>query len=769
MTTMCQRVGVLLAVAVLFGSQTAWAQAVFRVSSSTTTVVRTGHAEPVGALTFWVAGGMTVEGTIEIDLRPALLTSDEDDICVSTGSSCIPGSDTMDAFSPTVDRAAGRVRLRVPPGLGPGTLLTVNGLLLSVPASGIESLEARISADGNRLAASSTPVIDRVADAIVIDPSTDFLYTYNASRARVDDLGDFTFSEGFAEAFEHPNGGTEIIFQASSLPRNTQLRFPAEIESQSSDATLETASGDEITLVSGGIRDRVVYTFTSSASSRAVVDEFSFRPVLERTGAPGAGTGFYQVTIGPVGSVSSRVVPRYEEFLLPALDPGPPPTTFLFPVERGVAAQSFTVSNTAPGEVLLTIQAFDEDGDLLENADVAGERAHRLGSQQSLTFDLEAMFGRGATPATVASVAIESRSDRPVATAIGTTPGGAFATHSQTPVGSAYFPFDRRSSGEMPLVSVAGDGAANFASLWTLMDTAGTVQAEAVWEAAAGGAVRGSVDTLFGVDANAVPLAGYVHVEAIGTRFRGSLVDNPGAGTHAVPPLLASGSGQVMFPYFVAGGGYNTVVTLANVSEHTALVTSTAFDASGAEIAPGFTTRIAPQTLVKLDWAAMLGAGQLRQGYFTLGVEPTVRPTNPFASGPRLAGAVLVEAPGSRAGAPLLQARRDEFFFTPVRSDSEEYTGLVILNEGTDEMEVHIEAYAANGRLLDATGEEEEELVIAGRAARIGLLRELLPGLGLADGGYVRVASTSTRMRVFALRGRLDGSQLLYLSPQTAP
>ena len=183
MTTMRQRAGVLLAFAVLFGSQTAWAQAVFRVSSSTTTVIRTGHAEPVGELTFWVDGGITVEGTIEIDLRPAVLTSDEDDICVSTGATCIPGSGTTGAFSPTVDRAAGRVRLRVPPGLGPGTLVTVSGLLLSVPASGIERLEARISADGNRLAASSTPVIERVADAIVIDPSTDF-YTPTTRPAR---------------------------------------------------------------------------------------------------------------------------------------------------------------------------------------------------------------------------------------------------------------------------------------------------------------------------------------------------------------------------------------------------------------------------------------------------------------------------------------------------------------------------------------------------------------------------------------------------------
>ena len=207
-------------------------------------------------------------------------------------------------------------------------------------------------------------------------------------------------------------------------------------------------------------------------------------------------------------------------------------------------------------------------------------------------------------------------------------------------------------------------------------------------------------------------------------------------------------------------------MTLINASEHTALVTATAFDASGAEIAPGFTMRIAPQAMGDLDWAAILGAGNRSNGYFTLDVEPSVRPTNPFAGGPRLAGAVRIEAPGSRAAAPLLQARRDEFFFTPVRSDSEEYTGFAIINEGPDEMAVHIEAYAANGRMLDAT---EEELVIAGRAARIGLLRELLPDLDSADGGYARVASTSTRMWVFAVRGRLDGSRLLYLSPQTVP
>ena len=112
------------------------------------------------------------------------------------------------------------------------------------------------------------------------------------------------------------------------------------------------------------------------------------------------------------------------------------------------------------------------------------------------------------------------------------------------------------------------------------------------------------------------------------------------------------------------------------------------------------------------------------------------RPTrpHPFVSVPPLAGAVRIEAPGSRAAAALTNEHGDEFFFTPVRSDEHEYTGLSILNEGPEEMEVLIEAYAADGELLDAA-----ELIVAGSATRIGLLQEFLPDLGSADGGYVRV------------------------------
>ena len=260
-----------------------------------------------------------------------------------------------------------------------------------------------------------------------------------------------------------------------------------------------------------------------------------------------------------------------------------------------------------------------------------------------------------------------------------------------------------------------------------------------------------------------MPLAGYVRVESIEAQFRGNLVDNPGEETLAVPALGATRRSRAVFPYFVIGGGYNTIVTLINASEQTAAVTATAFDADGAKIAPGFTTRILPQTMEELDWAAILGTGSLRQGYFALDVVQADRP-HPFASVPHLAGAVRIEAPGSRTAAALINGRGDEFFFTPVRSDGDEYTGLSILNEGQEEIEVLIEAYATDGELLDAA-----ELMVAGRASRIGLLRELLPDLGAAAGGYVRVTSTSIQMRTLALRGRLDGTRLLHLAAQTAP
>ena len=388
-----------------------------------------------------------------------------------------------------------------------------------------------------------------------------------------------------------------------------------------------------------------------------------------------------------------------------------------------------------------------------------------LEARQTLTFDLETMFGAGATAGTVASVAIKSSNERPVATKIGTTAGGAYAVDSQAPVEPAYFPFDRHSAGEMPLVSVAGAGAADFESRWTLMDTAGVEQASAVREAGSGGGRGG------------VPWTPCSASQPRRCRWQATCAWNrQRPSSRETSSIIRArcrtqyqhwgrrGAAGTVFPYFVIGGGYNTVVTLINASDETAAVTATAFDADGGENRTGVhdpdraTDHGRSGTGRRFSEPAACAKGISRW----MSCRPLDRTRSPAC---RIwPGPVRIEAPGSRAAAALTNEHGDEFFFTPVRSDEHEYTGLSILNEGPEEMEVLIEAYAADGELLDAA-----ELIVAGRASGIGLLRELLPELGSAAGGYVRVLSTSIQMRTLALRGRLDGTGLLHLTAQTAP
>ena len=211
----------LLALSVLAGGRTAWAQATFIVSSAPSTVIRTGHTEPVGDLTFFVVSGTTVAGIIEIDLSPAVLTSDTAVISASGGFSATD-------FSTTMDSEAGRVELHVPAGMGPETSVNVKGLRVSVQESGSETLDARISTVTNRLTSGNRviQVIAGVTDAIVVDPSTDPVYSFSTGRVLVDPLGNFTFSEGFAGAFSDDRDAgqttsTEIVFQASSLSPET--------------------------------------------------------------------------------------------------------------------------------------------------------------------------------------------------------------------------------------------------------------------------------------------------------------------------------------------------------------------------------------------------------------------------------------------------------------------------------------------------------------------------------------------------------------------
>ena len=173
----------------------------------------------MGALSFSVISGTTVDEIIPIDLSPAVLTGDAAAIGLSTNGVQATG------FSAMVDPDAGQVRLHVPGGVGPGTLVSLEGLRISVPASGIETLDARFSTTKNRLVARKPgrpghrTSRRRHRHRSFDDP----VYTYSSGRVLNDHLGHFTFSEGFARAFLE-NGGPGRPPQRKSFSRRP--RYP---------------------------------------------------------------------------------------------------------------------------------------------------------------------------------------------------------------------------------------------------------------------------------------------------------------------------------------------------------------------------------------------------------------------------------------------------------------------------------------------------------------------------------------------------------------
>ncbi len=792
------RAGRLLAAIVLAGGA-AHAQATFSLSSSTNMVVSTGHAEPLGAITFTVSSGTSTAGAFEVDLGSDIVLTTPENAIVVTPSTGAPTT----GYSASQDEERGIITVNLPAGLTQGQSVTVEGVRFSVPASGITTLTAGISSSVHRLGQldRQVQVLGGVMQGLILDAESDSSFAFTSRGVASDQLGNFTFNEGFASAWVDEtasgvSGPTQIVFRVPSLPANTQLVFPASIDSGvGSTLVLNDCDWQNVDIstceardVDAGLQeDPVIYEFVGAeggASSR-VLDGFSFRPTLN-TDQPGVGTGYFQVSLGPIGALEptmdlpSTARPRYDALWLPASGPGGPRSkTLRFTVDPEAESQTFTVSNVGTGAAPLTLTAIGADGETVEAAGVDGEVSRTLGGQRTLTFTLADTFGTAATRDNVAWVEVVAASDRIVGASTGAVADGDYTVHSQTPISPAFFPFNRADSTQVPVLSVVGESPEATDWEWTLYDDAGMEQARVTTEdAEPGAAVRGALHDVFGVDVSTLPLAGHVRVESDDADFRGAIVDNPGALAHSTPALLRSSVRRRVYPYFSKGAGYDTIVTLVNGSDQNAFARLTAYGADGMELGSRV-TNVPSNTMDELSWGEILGPDTFQWGWFDVEVRGTT--ASPFATPPRVAAAVRVEAVGdSRASSPLSVGRGDELFFTPVRSSDTEYTGLAILNGGSEEMTVTVEAWSADGEML-ASSEEE----IAADAVVIAALRTLLAPdedpdptpdpeavdesyMG-QDGGYVRVSTESTRMMAIGFLGRVDRGRLTYLHPQTAP
>jgi hypothetical protein len=565
---------------------------------------------------------------------------------------------------------------------------------------------------------------------------------------------------------------TQVIFKVTGLPDNVTLTFPA-VLTGSNGALLTTQSGLPVVLTNQPGNNQVIYIFADSFLGQTAVDTFSVTPGIDTTGPAGGGTVFVQATLGPIGAAvpstqfPSADIPRYAEQLVPVSPFGPSfVRSIVFPISSAASTARISVSNASTGSGAFTFRARSADGSLATGTDVNSETSTTLQSHQTTVFSLTQAFGSGASPANVTSVEVISANPQFVATSIMTTSGGSSTLQALDEAKQLYVPFERRSATDVPVMSVSNadiDVASLNIILWSSTGTSMGLVSRSI---PVHGISSEPLTTLFGLAAGALPLSGYIQINANNALVRASVMNNPATLTDEIPGMSISNQGRMTFPYFAFGQGYDTVVTIVNaMSTLPAKITVTIVRGDGTAF-PGLSpvVRQVP-ALNRSDFSlnSLFGSGLsgVTTGSLVVAVE---NGTNPAGDVPFVVGTVRVKTDQGSTTAPLKLSSANELFLTPSVESSTEFTGVAVFNPGLTSISVAVELYASNGTRLGSS-----IFVLAPGAIRSRLLRELASNALPHDGGLVHVVSTGGPVSVVGYRGTLSLTQLLHLRGQAIP
>jgi hypothetical protein len=766
----------LFAIVFGFGQSPANAQATFQVSSSATTITKIGHTELVGFATFTVASGTTQAGTMEFFIPNVQITNDTSSGIAITGTG---GLATATIASVIGDN--GIVIINIPAGAGTGASATLSGVRISAVGKTFSTLDAFISPTGNSIFAgqNSVRIVRGVADGLTVDSSSQTIVTVNNGVVVVAPAA-FIVTEGWERAFSSAIGQagqtkkTQVIFKAIGLPDNVSLTFPSPVTSNTG-ATLVTLSGMPEALTNQSSSQRVVYEFNDSATSPTTIDSFSITPTFDFTGTPGTGTAVIQAALGPIGAAvpdttsPSTAIPRFAELFLPPLSsiPNAPPvtTTLTLSVPGSIDDETITISNTGSGGAIATIRARREDGTLSTGSNLTNEVTRNLSSRQTTTVSLKDLFGPGATVSGISAVDVVSESNGLVVDSIGSAGGRRFGNPRMQEGSVIYVPFDRRTSTDIPLLTLHDTSNSSSNVSITLRTSAGGTVSTAQRTVSALGAVRESFSTLF--PSISLPLEGYIVIKA-SSAVRSLLINNPASRPDEITTLFSVSNSPTVFPFFAFGGGYSTVLQLINPSDTQGeRVILAAYSTNGTSLsAQPYIQTLAASEKRNFDFASIFAIGSATVpsvGYFSLALESLIV-SNPFANGPQVFGVVRIGTSAFSTVIPFSADVGGQFYLTPAAETSSTYTGLAIANLGSSAASVTVDAFSASGTSLGTT-----TFSLNSNTARIQLLRELIPQALNNDNVLVRITSTPATVRLVSFRGTLDGNELIYLNPETTP
>ena len=130
---------------------------------------------------------------------------------------------------------------------------------------------------------------------------------------------------------------------------------------------------------------------------------------------------------------------------------------------------------------------------------------------------------------------------------------------------SAFMPFDRTTSSDIPYLTIHNEGTTISQVLISLKSNTGQTIASASGAIGADNVISGLLTNLFQLQPGGFALSGYV-VIAAASPLKSLLINHPDSGQELVLGASSLGQTQVPMTFFVYGGPYNTALSLVNAS-----------------------------------------------------------------------------------------------------------------------------------------------------------------------------------------------------------
>ena len=188
-------------------------------------------------------------------------------------------------------------------------------------------------------------------------------------------------------------------------------------------------------------------------------------------------------------------------------------------------------------------------------------------------------------------------------------------------------------------------------------------------------------------------------------------------------------------PHVVLGSGFDATLVLANPTGQAVTVTATLFNENGGPVHASLAAPSRRLLTIPANGSVSVGATQLSGLLIAPAVNGWIEVTSPDVP---LGAALVIDQGVNRTVYPLQSEGFDRFFYPQLSEETGLLTGLVLVNPHPVSASVTLTLVGSDGSAISSS-----EVEVAANSKRTSFVRDILPTIDLARGGFLSVESSA--------------------------